>query len=431
MFKVSRTRLFQYDWPLITSGYRELLFDDMPILFVGRNDVGEHVIGSSVDENHKIGIERYFHIVVSEDDYEAYFGGKRSYRALLEKARPIFVIDRYYRSGKWKIYHYVLGEVPEEYRPSEHSYVPRSAYQPSGLYEFPLDGGIADQHRAFPSDVAKTQNYVAEFLGSGLSTLQHYLDLKFSTFSRPSYPSSYGMAFEVSLDSEPTLFVTAEDCWDYLNAYIVYCLQYLPREAPYLINGEHKNSQFSQLVSKASALMNKLGVADQLNSEIRESVRVDVMKAPELISGLAATVGSHYGSLRISNNDFPLGKIDDSYVRQFLPTMEHLSELVAETSLEDTVVSEFEIHVYDFNKNTGKGFADLKQVFGETVPVRLTIEKYDASSQARKFTGSEHEATFIRVKGRLTRLNGQPQKIIVIEDGWPGVSLGKTRLLLN
>jgi hypothetical protein len=78
---------------------------------------------------------------------------------------------------------------------------------------------------------------------------------------------------------------------------------------------------------------------------------------------------------------------------------------------------DYEIKIYDFNKNTGYGHAYLKPEVkkeGEPDPtVRIEVEKYNAANQAKTFTGSAHEDTFIKVKGKLTSENGHPVKLTI------------------
>lgn len=78
-------------------------------------------------------------------------------------------------------------------------------------------------------------------------------------------------------------------------------------------------------------------------------------------------------------------------------------------------VQEYEIKVYDFNKDTGHGYAYLKQ--GDKTPaVRIDVEKYNAANTAKTFTGSAHEDAFIKVKGKLTGAEGHPEALTIVEN---------------
>ena len=120
-------------------------------------------------------------------------------------------------------------------------------------------------------------------------------------------------------------------------------------------------------------------------------------------------------AVRISNNDFPLGKIDQIYRDDNAEAFKHLTKLKAATQFEEQEASDYEIHVYDFNKNTGGGLAYLKLKDGTMATVRLAIKEYDAALHARTFTGSEHDGVFIQVHGRLTRSKNRPVKITVTD----------------
>ena len=307
MFDVSDNRLFNYEFPLIADNFRALLFNELPILFTGVNSLGDFIIGSSVDEDYEAGFERYFHIVVTEGDYSNYFGRKITYRQLLDQAKPVYVIDKYYEPEVSKIYHYSFDEIPSEYKPAIDSFCPESAYSPSLIYSVPIYGGIANYHHAYPKDFGSAVNNIAALLETGLASVARYLELKTNVFSRPNFASSFGMSFEVNIEKFPSLFVTAEECLDYLNQYVHYCIEQLPKEAVSFDSVDGDNPEFAKLVNQVMSLANRTGGDVASLAEIKDTLLSDVLETPEIINALAKTVSKNYSYLRISNNDFPLG----------------------------------------------------------------------------------------------------------------------------
>lgn len=121
MFEILSSKI-ETDEMEIVSEYDVLLFDQQPILFVGKNKDGRRIIGSSVDEDYSKSLERYFHIIVSDSDYDDFRAQKNTYRDLLAKSEPIYVID-YYKK-RIEIYLIKFADIPEGYIPTEQSFCP-------------------------------------------------------------------------------------------------------------------------------------------------------------------------------------------------------------------------------------------------------------------------------------------------------------------
>lgn len=417
MFDVDKRRLFPYTSPLIADGFRALLLDDddTPLVFVGTNEDGDRIIGSSVEEDHKKGIERFFHAVVSEDDYSAYFGRKKSLRQIYESASPLFVIDKNAKKGTHTIYHYKFSEIPENYRPSDKALIPQSAYAPSNVFKVPITGGIADQNRALPDDASEAQKKIAEWIDAGLQTLQRHVKIVTSTFAKPATVGSYEINFEVELEEYPYLYVTPEECWDYLNSYLKYCIEDLPKEVSSLDSPTARHAKFSSLTEKATSLAKKLGGSESVEKDVQESVLNDVLESPRLLQDVATIVSSGYSAIRIANNDFPLGKIDAVYGETAKEVVVQAAHITKPT-LQDSTLRDYKIHVYDFNKNTGGGLAYLHVSADEQPVIRFAIPDYDPLVSAEKFTGSEHYSRVIAVRGRLTRIKGVPKKLTIQQE---------------
>ena len=120
MFRPKKARLVDTTDPIITANYHALLADDVDILFVGENVAGQKVIGSSVEYDKRWHADRYFHVIVTDQEMSNYRSGATSYREILEAARPLYVVDR--SSTGCRVYSYLLSEIPEEYYPTRDTY---------------------------------------------------------------------------------------------------------------------------------------------------------------------------------------------------------------------------------------------------------------------------------------------------------------------
>lgn len=144
MFPVKHSILIDPTTALIAGEPRILLFDVVPILYTGKNKYGTYVVGKSVDEDEQKGIERYFHLVLTNADYRRFNAGFVSYLDLLKEAERIFVIDKKTRSrrGKPKVGIVKFSDIPKEYLPTEYSFFPKALHEPS------IRGLHPDKYRA-------------------------------------------------------------------------------------------------------------------------------------------------------------------------------------------------------------------------------------------------------------------------------------------
>jgi hypothetical protein len=82
---------------------------------------------------------------------------------------------------------------------------------------------------------------------------------------------------------------------------------------------------------------------------------------------------------------------------------------------------EYEIKIYEFNKDTGHGSAYIKlegakkDTSDPDPKIPIIVEKYTAN-KASTFTGSAHEDAFIKVKGILTKEDGRPAALTVVNN---------------
>ena len=72
MFSISAAPV-ETNIPLIVDNYRVLHYEDEdPILFVGTNQFGSWIIGSSVEEDDGKATERFFHVLVTYPSYSSF-----------------------------------------------------------------------------------------------------------------------------------------------------------------------------------------------------------------------------------------------------------------------------------------------------------------------------------------------------------------------
>jgi hypothetical protein len=80
----------------IISDYTVLHYDDFPILFIGKNNVGEIIVGSFICENEDDDNLLYFHSIISSENALAFFTKQISYLDTMRSANAIFIVTKDY-----------------------------------------------------------------------------------------------------------------------------------------------------------------------------------------------------------------------------------------------------------------------------------------------------------------------------------------------
>jgi len=123
MFSFNR-KIVESDIPLISDYIKTLIFDDEPILYVGKNRYGNYIIGSSVDEDRENRVEWFFHTVITFDDYQRFLRKEITYLDMLKDNNNIFIIEKSFDNSFVKVFPIDFFEIPEDYRPTSDSFFP-------------------------------------------------------------------------------------------------------------------------------------------------------------------------------------------------------------------------------------------------------------------------------------------------------------------
>ncbi len=80
----------------IKNNYTILHFDEYPILFIGKNDKSEVIIGSFIAENEADDTLQYFHSIVSNFTATKFLKKKMAYLDVLKTAATISIVTKDY-----------------------------------------------------------------------------------------------------------------------------------------------------------------------------------------------------------------------------------------------------------------------------------------------------------------------------------------------
>ncbi len=425
MFLIEENIVVNTDVPLIASNYRILLGDeDIPILFTGTNRYATRIIGSSVDENYKEGVERYFHVLVDKTEYLLFQSRKVTYYELLKRANPIWVVDKLIKEGTHRIAQLSFADIPNGYMPAQDTLCPITAFEPTYKYSTSLIGGLADANHAIPEDVSDTQNSIADAINSALNTLKRLVGIDHETYLEPATASSFRINYEVRLKSFPALFHSETEYLQYLNDFLGYCFDDLPADSNQLANLRIEGlEKFNSLMDKLYDLSSLGTPAVDTKDEIRDSLIQDLTTTSRALQTAARVVGKNYKSLAVmnvsANEEHPLGVINAEYQKDLKEAVSILNEstLVKKIEISDEGLKDYTVHIFEFNKNTGTGWGYLRDPEDETnqSTVRIAVTTGYQPISPSKYTRSLDQNQFIKVRGILKK-TGKADKLEIQEE---------------
>ena len=396
------------DLPIITGNYQVLHFDDEPILFTGTNIYGNRIIGSLLDEDDEAGVSRYFYVIVDSRLYTDFRKCKVSYLQILKNSKPIYVIERSFDAKKTDIYFLSFDEVPEDYLPTEESFCPVQTSSLPLTYFVKLKGALADTNMALPREISNIQMIFAEMLESIPKTLKNILHEPPVAFQRSYSEGSFALNFEISLKFED-MFIKDAKVTEYLNNFLGYCTEHLPKEADKLYEPESEAvTFFDHLISGYEELYSEVGVS--LPEKYKEKVREEIKKSSESIAEMTETIGDHFTGIEIANdieNPRPIAYLDADF-KQTIESVVDIIQSKTQNVEEDREPREYDIYVYHLNKESRAGNAIIINDDQEKTMSRPKIKILgDEPLDHTKYTESLHLNERITVRAKAKKVDGK------------------------
>jgi len=107
----------------ITRNKQVLHFDEQPVLWSGKNRIGQNIIVSLAEDNIEENILTYLHSIVDLKILQHFVDGKISYLQVLNDAIGIFVVSKDINDNIIRSRFVAFENVPKYYLPSENSYL--------------------------------------------------------------------------------------------------------------------------------------------------------------------------------------------------------------------------------------------------------------------------------------------------------------------
>lgn len=421
MFKINKNKKSNTRLPIIdSSSYKILHFDEMPILFIGKNKFGNQIIGSSVEEDYKLGIERYFHIIVTGEDFDQFTKRKISYCSLLKNAGSIFVVDKHVNDiDKFDIYTIGFEDIPTEYMPVDDSFCPETFLTSSNKYSARLKGKIADRNQADPESAGETQVLIAKLIRSAFNNLKSSLKIRPEILLEPVSVGSFAINYNIEIKGELNLYTEIKDYYEYLNAYIEYCFNNLPEDIDKILDAEQFQfhlKYFDKLVDTYTSLYPS--VDDRKKRELRENFKTSIYEASNILKSLSQHINNFYDQITIVNlsvdGENTLGIFDEKYKAD----IEHVVDTIQDKNIKKTVDEKpqaYSVLIYDLNTDTRIGHAIVQDLVDSKKfykpQIHITGKEPIVSS---KYTKSLHNNVFIDVLGKATKEGRVIKKMEII-----------------
>ena len=109
----------------IISDYKELHFDDVPILYTGKNEENEIIIGSYLDEDDDNKVIYELHTILTKEILDNFMSKKITYLDILKSSDSIHLVEKRFSDSEiQKIYKISFDSINSGYLPTKDSYCP-------------------------------------------------------------------------------------------------------------------------------------------------------------------------------------------------------------------------------------------------------------------------------------------------------------------
>lgn len=420
MWKPDKSKRFPFDLTIIDSDYEDLLFYDYPVLFTGRNNLEDRIIGSFVE--HQKTYEAYLHSLVEEATYVSFINQRISYPEVLQQAELICLM--HWTGGeKPVIYAVTYNDIPVKYRPDARAFCPPTVELPALDYEVKFKGGLAEKHQATPETLGKFHPKMSKVIKQpfDLKGLKEYNPDVLVQASAPSnevYAQSslkvnYHIKFEEK--AQQSFFDASADSLIFLESYLTYCLNDLSSDLPHLRSDNIEElPRFKDLWSKYQKLIPSQNSDAALSELINNLGKIAIR-----IGEISQMVGDEFKETVLSSISasevHALGILNSGLGVKFEEAIQEVAIKSGKDVVTDAEPTKYVIHIYDLNTDTRNGRAltahlrDRKTISKPTIHIlgsdHLTQTKYTESLHLDKYIDVLAVGTI--VDGNVTRLDIQ------------------------
>jgi hypothetical protein len=337
---------------------------------------------------------------------------------VLENVENFFLVDFNYKGEEIDHSLVSLNDIPEEFRPRQNSLCPDFVFEPTFNFAASLKGNEADSHKALPEDINSINTKFSQFLKSSTEFISE-LSMERTLYVEALLAGSFQINFKIELKnmSQASLFqVSSEKIKSFVADFTKYIFNNLPNEDNAVFKNDVVTSQdFKKLQEELSSLYGEKNIV--LPAENLEQKLVDLIHySVEPLKGIDYTKSFNrieFVNLSEDGTKIPIAVVDE----KFIPSVEEkLMPLEKEIKPDVVVVDEFQkeynIQVYSFNVQTGKGGAWLKLPEDKWEKIALHVNG-KTSYENTAFTKSMDEGKIISINGIARKVNDRYKLITV------------------
>ncbi|MBT1709265.1 hypothetical protein KK062_13565 [Fulvivirgaceae bacterium PWU5] len=402
---------------------RLVLFSDgeNDLLYTGTNIYGNRILGSIVFEDDDSRFLRFIHAIVTDQQYHAFLNRQLSLLGLLNGVESFFLVDFNYIGEEIDHALVSLNEIPEGFRPLQNSFCPDFVFEPTFNFAASLKGNESDSHKALPEDINSINTKFSQFLKSSTEFVSE-LDMERTLYVEALLAGSFQINFRVEVKriSQTSLFgVSSGNIKSFVTDLTKYIFNDLPNEQNDVFKSDTVESQdFKKLQDQLNSLYTERNIV--LPQESIEQKLLDLIHySIEPLKGIDYTKSFNrieFVNLSEDGNKIPIAMVDEN----FIPSVEEKlyvleKEIKADVTVFDEFAQEYNLQVYSFNTQTGKGGAWLKIADEKWERISLHASGKD-NYENTPFTKSMDEGTIIVVNGIAKRVNDRYKQITVSFD---------------
>jgi hypothetical protein len=417
MFEVKKHKIIIRGLHEIVDNYFSILNDgDIDILYTGTNKFGNRIIGSIVLEDEEYNFFRYFHTLITEDDYVLFVNKTLSLRQLLQSSGSFIIVDKDYNGNEIDYNLASVSDIPNEFLPLEKSFCPDFLKNYSLDYAFSLKGGLSDLHKAEPDVMSLVNNKFCSFLKTSFNFL-HSLNITPHVYSETAKTGSFELNFRIEFNEQLTLFTKPNnDINQFLKNFYTYIFSDLPKEEDGALKLENIESKYFKKLQEAYS---EIFVSRNLQSGIDRSEQQVIDLITYSVENLKEIEYRGFNKIEVINKTSSGQKIPIAvFDRNFYPSIENKifkpEELNREAIVEyDDFPVEYSIQIYSLNKETGNGGAYLELIKG----TQKSIQKVSLHLRGKNdynntvFSKNMDESVFMNVKALAKRVDGVIKEI--------------------
>lgn len=403
----------------VVENFKVLHFDEFPIIYVGSNVLGNHIIGSLIEETENDELV-YFRSLISPKNLNSFLSGKESYRSILKSAVSIYIIIQQFNEVVTAKYNVKFENIPSDYLPLETAYCPTHLFDKQLKFSISLQGARADLHEAFASSVSKISQSFSTLVDDAFESVNQ-LGLTPRVVLEPFSRGSFRLDFVIKVDSFQNIFIQQQEVNNYIVEYIDYCIDDLYQEVKEVNKDSSEGLQIEPLLNRRIDILEKMGY-EFSKKEVKKHLIPSVYKSLKHIDKISEEVGNGFKQLEIlstlsdSEKELPIGFIDGTSSFMISKAYDYVSEFTKLGEVVKLPKQDFKIHIYNLNTDTRVGNAYITNFEDDNIVDKPRIEiGGDIDLSESIYTESIHFNKWIVVKGTAEIKKGKFRRINIIE----------------